>query len=174
MIAKVLDCLATHIDGLLESIRRRAQRHKMRSYMHIHPFASIGPNVLFIGPPHSFIVDEFTYINDAILCAGMTGRIRIGRRCAIGYRVSIKAVTHDPFAPCSDENNFINTLEKDITIGDYCWIGDNVFVREGVTLGNNVIVGCNSVVTKSFPDDVVIAGVPAVVIRSRKRGVLTP
>jgi len=52
-------------------------------------------------------------------------------------------------------------LEKDIKIGDDCWIGDNVYIREGVSLGNNVIAGANSVVTKSFGSGLIIAGVPA-------------
>ena len=44
-------------------------------------------------------------------------------------------------------------------------IGNNVFVgAENVTLGDNVIVGANSTVTKSFPDNVVIAGSPAKII----------
>ena len=50
---------------------------------------------------------------------------------------------------------------KPIKIGNNVWIGDNVCIMPGVTLGNNVIVGANAVVTKSFPDNVVIAGVPA-------------
>ena len=50
---------------------------------------------------------------------------------------------------------------KPVKIGDNVWIGDNVTILPGVTLGNNVIVGANAVVTKSFPDNVVIAGCPA-------------
>lgn len=164
---RMLDALASYIDSLLDRIRHRAQRHRLRRYPYVHPSAMVGPNVCFIGPPSSFTISESTYINDAILTAGASGQIHIGRRCAIGYRVSIKAVTHDLMEPCPDSHGVIKTLERDITIGDACWIGDNVFIREGVTLGNNVIVGSNSVVTKSFPDDVVIAGVPADVIRYR-------
>ncbi len=51
-------------------------------------------------------------------------------------------------------------------IGDNCFLGMNAIIMPGVTLGNNVIVGAGSVVTKSFPDDVVIAGNPAKVICS--------
>ena len=161
------DALAWHIDCLLEKIRYKAQRHRMRLFPYIHPTVSLGPGVRLIGPSTSFTIGEQTYINDGILAAGSSGHIRIGRRCSIGYRVSIKALTHHPKAPCKDSHGEIKVLERDITIGDDCWIGDNVFIREGITLGNNVIVGCNSVVTKSFPDDVVIAGVPAYLLRDR-------
>ncbi|WP_209309647.1 DapH/DapD/GlmU-related protein [Tamlana crocina] len=45
-------------------------------------------------------------------------------------------------------------------------IGGNSTICPGVTLGNNVVVGAGSVVTKSFPNDVVIAGNPAKIIKS--------
>ena len=52
-----------------------------------------------------------------------------------------------------------------IKIGRNCWLGNGAVVVAGVTLGDHVIVGANSVVTKSFPSNVLIAGTPAQVIR---------
>ena len=52
-----------------------------------------------------------------------------------------------------------------VTIGDNCWIGGGAIINPGVTLGNNVVVASGAVVTKSFGDNVVLAGVPAKVIR---------
>jgi maltose O-acetyltransferase len=89
----------------------------------------------------------------------------IGERCAVGYRVSIKAVTHDVRRPAPDHEGRVTAIEKPISIGDRCWIGDGVFIREGVRLGDDVIVAANSVVTKSFESGSVIAGVPARKIR---------
>lgn len=60
--------------------------------------------------------------------------------------------------------------------GGYPTIGDNVVIHTGavvcgkITIGNNVIIGANSFVNKSFPDDVVIAGCPAKVIKKRDTG----
>lgn len=54
---------------------------------------------------------------------------------------------------------------KDVTIGNNAWIGGGAIICPGVTLGNNVIVGAGSVVTKSFGDNVVIAGNPARIIK---------
>lgn len=54
---------------------------------------------------------------------------------------------------------------RPVKIGSGCWIGDNVCIMPGVTLGDNVIVGANAVVTHSFPENVVIAGCPAKIIK---------
>lgn len=57
---------------------------------------------------------------------------------------------------------------KPVKIGNNVWIGDNVCIMPGVSLGDNVIVGANAVVTHSFPKNVVIAGVPAAIIKELK------
>ena len=56
-----------------------------------------------------------------------------------------------------------------VVIGDDCWIGANACIMPGVILGNRVIVGAGSVVTKSFnQDDIAIAGNPAKIIKHLK------
>jgi acetyltransferase-like isoleucine patch superfamily enzyme len=51
--------------------------------------------------------------------------------------------------------------EEPIKIGDECWIGANAVILPGVHLGNRTVVAAGAVVTKSFPDASVVAGVPA-------------
>lgn len=52
-----------------------------------------------------------------------------------------------------------------ITIGDNAWIGTNVSVLPGVTIGSNTIIGAGSVVNRNIPDGVIAAGNPCRVIR---------
>ena len=52
-----------------------------------------------------------------------------------------------------------------ITVGDSVWIGANVSVLPGVTIGSNTIIGAGSVVNKDIPDGVIAAGNPCKVIR---------
>ena len=55
---------------------------------------------------------------------------------------------------------------KPVNIGKNVWLGEGCCILPGVSLGDNVIVGANAVVTHSFPDNSVIAGVPAKVIKT--------
>lgn len=88
--------------------------------------------------------------------------VRIGDRCLIAPRVTITTARHP-----LDVAQRRDALEDGapITIGDDCWIGAHAVINPGVTLGDRVVVGSGAVVTKSFPSDVVIAGVPAKIIR---------
>ena len=50
-----------------------------------------------------------------------------------------------------------------IVVGDNCWFGANVSVLQGVTIGSGCVIAAGSVVTEDLPDNVMAAGVPAVV-----------
>ena len=57
-------------------------------------------------------------------------------------------------------------LTKPITIGNNVYIGNNVLLLPGVTIGSKVIIGAGAVVTKDIPDNSVAVGVPARVIKT--------
>lgn len=58
------------------------------------------------------------------------------------------------------------TKTKAIKIKDYVWLGMNVTILKGVTIGENSIIGANSLVTKDIPNDCIAAGNPCRVIRT--------
>lgn len=60
------------------------------------------------------------------------------------------------------------TSKGGVTIGDNCWLGANVTVLDGVSIGRDTVVGAGAVVTESLPEFAIAAGVPARIIRMRK------
>lgn len=56
-------------------------------------------------------------------------------------------------------------IKADVYIGDNCYISTGVIILGPVTIGNNVTIGAGAVVTKDIPDNVVVAGIPAKIIR---------
>ena len=65
----------------------------------------------------------------------------------------------------SEQRNRGLEIALPITVGDSVWIGANVSVLPGVTIGSNTIIGAGSVVNKDIPDGVIACGNPCRVIR---------
>ncbi len=60
-----------------------------------------------------------------------------------------------------------NTEEREVFIGDDCWIGCRAMLLPGVKLGRGVVVGAGAVVSKDVPDYSVVVGNPARVVKTR-------
>lgn len=90
--------------------------------------------------------------------------IRIGNNVLAASNVLITDSDHvvEPGVPITQSTRF-NT--KPVLIEDNCWLGQNVVVLKGVTIGHDSIVGANSVVTKDVPPCTVVAGNPAKIIK---------
>lgn len=87
--------------------------------------------------------------------------IYIGDDTIFAPGVKIISANHD------NDDYSRHIKQKPIRIGKNCWIGANAVVLPGVELGDNVIVGTGAVVTKSFPSNLIIGGVPAQIIKKQ-------
>ena len=145
--------------------------YKMRFFLVKRIIKKCGQKVVvknncYFGDGSKLIVGDFSQL-------GQNGRfggpITIGSNVMMGPDIVIMAVTHDvsDFSkPMIDPNN--RAIENPVLIGNNVWIGTRVLILPGVNIGNNSIIGAGSVVTKSFPDNSVIAGVPAKLINVRE------
>ncbi|WP_049971062.1 maltose acetyltransferase domain-containing protein [Haladaptatus cibarius] len=89
-------------------------------------------------------------------------RVEIGENCLLGPAVHIYTATHPIDAQTRSDG-----LEygKPVTIGDNVWIGGRAIINPGVAVGDNVVISSGTVVTDDVPDDVVVGGTPAKVIK---------
>lgn len=90
------------------------------------------------------------------------GKVNIGNNVQIAPNVSIYTAGH-PVHPDSRNTGYEYGIP--ITIGDNVWIGGNVVILPGVNIGNNVVIGAGSVVTKDIPDNMIAVGNPCKVVR---------
>lgn len=93
--------------------------------------------------------------------------ITIGAYTDIGS--GCKIVDNDfhplPFSQRQPKEQQDKVKHSPIIIGEGCFIGANSLILKGTTLGRNVVVGAGSVVCGTFPDNVIIAGNPAKIIK---------
>lgn len=92
-------------------------------------------------------------------------RIYIGKNVAFGPNVFLNDFDHGYLDINTSMIESPLSVTNGIHISEDCWIGANVFITGDVKLGRHCVVAANSVVTKSFPDYSVIAGVPAKLIK---------
>lgn len=104
----------------------------------------------------------------AMCYVGCSGWIDIGNHVMIGPSVNLIAENHnhDRVAASMKEQGVIR---KGIVIEDDCWIGTQSTILDGVRIGRGSIVAAGAVVTKDVPPYSVVGGVPAKVIKTRRR-----
>jgi acetyltransferase-like isoleucine patch superfamily enzyme len=90
----------------------------------------------------------------------------IGEECLFSYRVSIIDHDHEFIKGNSPVSSEIGQ-KKAIHIGNRTFVGANTTVLKGTRIGNDCIIGANSLVSGEFPDNTIVGGVPARIIRHR-------
>ncbi len=90
----------------------------------------------------------------------------IGDGCSISYNV--RMYTHSSDADQDFSIKPVKDKMGDIIIGNYVWIGANVFISPGVRIGDNSVIGANSMVTHDVEPFTIVGGVPAKFIRKKR------
>ncbi|HEY1826113.1 MAG TPA: acyltransferase [Acidimicrobiales bacterium] len=146
-------------------------------YLSIGDETLIGPNVCLSAGINA----------DQVMLA--TPTVSIGRRCVIGRGSHIVGhwsielgdeIQTGPYVYITDQNHGYESLDEPVgwqspseaavRIGSGSWLGANVVILPGTTLGRNTVVAAGAVVRGSFPDHVVLGGVPAKVLRHHQEG----
>jgi acetyltransferase-like isoleucine patch superfamily enzyme len=94
-------------------------------------------------------------------------RVRIGEQCVIADRAMFIDFDHgvvEVERPIRKQGIY----KREVEVGSNVWIGYGACVLRGVRVGDNSIVGTNSVVTRDVPANAVVAGIPARIIRMRE------
>lgn len=128
----------------------------------LESFSDDGNKTLFFG--NDVQINDYVHIN-------ALKSVRIGNNVLIASKVFITDLEHGSYK--GDENDSLpDTIvikrplsSKPVVIGNNVWIGELCSILPGVTIGDNSIIGANSVVTKSIPQNCIAAGNPARIIK---------
>jgi acetyltransferase-like isoleucine patch superfamily enzyme len=94
-------------------------------------------------------------------------QVSIGRECILADRVMLIDFDHGA-VEVDRPIRLQGIYKRDVRVGHNVWIGYGACVLRGVSVGDNSIVGTNAVVTKQVPENAIVGGVPARVIRMRE------
>lgn len=129
-------------------------------------FGSIGDDSMVMPPFHcefgkTVHIGPSTFINmGAMMLDGAP--ITIGSNVLIGPNCQFYTAGH---SMDYRSRRKWETFCKPIVVGDDVWVGGNTVICQGVTIGARSVIAANSVVTKDMPEDCLIGGTPARVIR---------
>ena len=107
------------------------------------------------------IIGDYTRIG---LHCTIIGPVTIGSHVHLAQGITVTALNHN-FADTNKRIDQQGITTKTVCIGDDVWIGTNAVVLPGVTIGSHVVVAAGAVVTKDVPDNCVVGGVPAKLLK---------
>lgn len=103
-----------------------------------------------------------TFGSAYIVCMGESNSIHIGDECMFAEHIEIWNTDSHPIL---DEKGNVTNPSKPISIGNHVWCGKGCKILKGVSIGNNAIIGMQSIVTKDIADGTLNVGIPARTIR---------
>lgn len=153
----MLDKLVSRLDRWLKDRRVRIIKHTLSA---CGSDVSIDLPATIRGPDHVRIGSHVS-INSFVHIWGQGGLV-IGDDTLIASHTSITTLTHDPLAALFRES----LIQRPVVIGKNVWIGTHATILPGVTIGDGAIVAAGAVVTHDVPSRVLVAGIPAKIIRT--------
>jgi lipopolysaccharide O-acetyltransferase len=131
----------------------------------------IGLRLEVLNSVSKLILSKNIILNDYVHI-GVAGTVSLGENCLVGSRVTIIDHDHGDYSDgenCSEpfeRPNNRKIVSKDIKIGNNVWLAEGVVILPGSTIGDGSVVGANSIIKGCYPENAVIAGVPAKVIKT--------
>lgn len=157
-----------YLDRLEEFNRLPSSALEKRQAMLKEMFAEIGEGCYIQSPFHANFggkhchFGNYVYANFNLTMVDDT-HIYVGDNTMFGPNVVLATAGH-PILPELRKEGY--QYNAPIRIGKNCWLGTGVIVLPGVTIGDNVVIGAGSVVTKDIPSNVVAVGTPCKVLRA--------
>ncbi len=123
------------------------------------------------------VIESFCCINNAVgdviigdctrigIHNTIIGPVCIGNHVNLAQGITVTALNHN-YEDATKRIDEQGISTKPVVIGDDVWIGANAVILPGVTIGSHCVVAAGAVVTKDVPDNCVVGGVPAKVIKS--------
>jgi acetyltransferase-like isoleucine patch superfamily enzyme len=136
---------------------------KLGKNVAIGPFSEISvyENSSYSNVPGKFIVEDYAAIGSHANIRAAGGSIHICQNALIGQHVSLIASNHKILPEKPHREAAWDESKTGIFIDENVWIGTNVVILPGCSIGKNSVVGAGSLVTKSIPENEVWVGVPA-------------
>ena len=164
---KITDWQTKCLDRLYEFNMTRPTESEKRQRLMKEMFAEIGEDCYIEPPFHSNFGGAHIHFGRNIYCNFGTTmvddtHIYVGDYTMFGPNVTVATAGH-PILPELREQ--VYQYNAPVHIGRNCWIGAGAIILPGITIGDNVVVGAGSVVTKDIPDNVVAVGNPCKVLR---------
>ena len=123
------------------------------------------------------VIESYCCINNAVGDVTIGDHTRIGIHCTVigpvsignnvnlAQGITVTALNHN-FENMTRRIDEQGISTKPVVIGDDVWIGANAVILPGVTIGRHVVVAAGAVVTKDVPDNCIVGGVPAKMIKA--------
>ena len=114
----------------------------------------MGSSIAVLNNAH-LSIDDDSFLNAKVTIIS-TNDIKIGKGCKISWNSTL--IDNDLHSIIDLNTNQVINNSKEIIVKDHCWIGFESKILKGTEIGPNVIVGCNSLISKKFAEPNIIVG----------------